>query len=224
MIVEPQMQALMVKAGVNPLQIAQAGQSTEPDAIRTLRILASDPNLMAAEIARRQAGATQINTGDKFGAIPPGMMLTKTPSGPQLKDIPGRPPTEGETKERERQRDLSSALRLYETAREGLLAGLGETKTGPLIGKMPAITSAQQTAQGSVAAMAPILKQLFRVAGEGVFTDRDQQLLIDMIPTRETNPEARKAMIENIDAIVRAKLGLSGAKSENAIDFGDLPD
>jgi hypothetical protein len=57
--------------------------------------------------------------------------------------------------------------------------------------------------------MAPVLKQLFRVAGEGVFTDRDQALLLQMIPTRTTRPEARAAQIENIDKIVKAKLGMN---------------
>jgi hypothetical protein len=69
--------------------------------------------------------------------------------------------------------------------------------------------------------MAPVLKQLFRAAGEGVFTDKDQELLIQMIPTRETNPEARKAMLDNIDAIVRAKLGKGAAG--NTVDFSQLP-
>lgn len=127
------------------------------------------------------------------------------------------------TEEDKRKRDITAAMDVYEKAKQGLLSGLQETVTGPLIGKFPAITSKQQTAQGGVAAMAPVLKQLFRAAGEGVFTDRDQQLLIEMIPTRETNPEARRAMIENIDAIVRAKLGLSAAKSGNVVDFNSLP-
>lgn len=126
------------------------------------------------------------------------------------------------TEEDKRKRDISSALDVYEKAKQGLLTGLQETATGPLIGKLPAITSKQQTAQGGVAAMAPVLKQLFRAAGEGVFTDRDQQLLIEMIPTRETNPEARRAMLENIDAIVRAKLGMSG-QGGNVVDFNSLP-
>ena len=58
-----------------------------------------------------------------------------------------------------------------------------------------------------VAAMAPILKQLFRGAGEGTFTDKDQELLVAMLPTRKDTPEARVIKVQNIDAIVRAKLG-----------------
>lgn len=108
--------------------------------------------------------------------------------------------------------DLDAALNLYETAKEGLISGLSGSDTGPIMGRLPAFTSAQQIAKGSVAAMAPVLKQLFRIAGEGIFTDRDQQLLLDMIPTRTETPQARVAMIENIDKIVKAKLK-TGARS-----------
>lgn len=114
---------------------------------------------------------------------------------------------------------LDSTFNLYETARDGLLAGLKGTKTGPIMGRIPAVTSGQQTAEGGVAAMAPVLKQLFRVSGEGVFTDRDQALLIEMIPTRKDHPEAAAAKIQNIDNIVRAKLKqpASGGGSSNAL-------
>lgn len=104
---------------------------------------------------------------------------------------------------------IATTYDLYQTARDGLLSGLENTFTGPFMGKFPAITSNQQTAEGGVAAMAPVLKQLFRVAGEGVFTDRDQALLLQMIPTRDTLPEARSKQIQNIDNIVKAKLGIS---------------
>ncbi len=98
------------------------------------------------------------------------------------------------------------AMNLYETAMSGLVSALGGTVTGPFMGWSPALTANQQIADGSVAAMAPILKQLFRAAGEGTFTDKDQELLLEMIPTRKDKPEARAAKLQNIDAIVRAKL------------------
>jgi hypothetical protein len=100
------------------------------------------------------------------------------------------------------------AWNLYETGMSGLRSGLEGARTGPRTGRLPAVTAAQQTAEGGIAAMAPILKQLFRVSGEGVFTDKDQQLLLDMVPKRTDLPEARDAKIANIDNIVRAKLGL----------------
>lgn len=112
------------------------------------------------------------------------------------------------------QQDRSAALRMYETAVQGLRSGLAGTETGPLMGRLPAVTTGQQTAEGAVAAMAPILKQLFRSAGEGAFTDKDQDLLLRMVPTRTDTPQARANKLANIDRIVRAKL--SGAPASPA--------
>lgn len=101
----------------------------------------------------------------------------------------------------------SQAMAQYEAARDGLVTGLSGTNTGPIAGRLPAITEGQQIAEGSVAAMAPVLKQLFRASGEGVFTDRDQALLMEMLPRRTDLPAAAQAKLRNIDAIVKAKLG-----------------
>lgn len=99
------------------------------------------------------------------------------------------------------------AFNVYNTAMSGLVESMGGTATGPGVGWLPTVTSNAQVAEGAVAAMAPVLKQLFRAAGEGIFTDKDQELLMKMVPTRNDYPSARKAKLENIDAIVRAKLG-----------------
>jgi hypothetical protein len=100
------------------------------------------------------------------------------------------------------------AYAAFQTGIASLESAMGNTATGPLMGRMPALTAAQQTAEGAEATMAPILKQLFRDAGEGTFTDSDQALLMKMVPTRKDHPEARKAKIEMIDNIVRAKLAI----------------
>lgn len=105
----------------------------------------------------------------------------------------------------ERQRTLE----VYETARNGLIQGLEGSETGSIIGRLPAMTTEQQVAEGGVAAMAPVLKQLFRSAGEGTFTDKDQDLLLQMVPTRKDSPKAARVKIANIDRIVSAKLGLT---------------
>lgn len=107
--------------------------------------------------------------------------------------------------------EKDTALRLYEAGIEGLRTGLAGSETGPIAGRIPAFTTSQQIAEGGVAAMAPILKQLFRSAGEGTFTDKDQDLLLAMIPTRTDTPEARDAKLANIDSLVRAKLSAPAA-------------
>lgn len=122
------------------------------------------------------------------------------------------------------QQEKLATYRLYEEARRGLIEGLEGTETGPIAGRIPAVTAAQQTAEGGVAAMAPVLKQLFRVAGEGIFTDRDQALLLDMVPKRTDEPEARAAKMANIDAIVRAKLGMSGSTQTTELQVGAVED
>lgn len=111
----------------------------------------------------------------------------------------------GQDKKRE---EVVRTLNTYVEARNGLLKGLASTETGAIQGRIPAVTAAQQIAEGGVAAMAPVLKQLFRVAGEGVFTDRDQALLLDMVPKRTDEPEAIAEKMANIDRIVSAKLGM----------------
>jgi hypothetical protein len=102
-------------------------------------------------------------------------------------------------------------LGVWQVAREGLIKALAGTETGPLAGRVPAVTAGQQIAEGAVAAVAPVLKQLFRSAGEGVFTDRDQQLLLDMVPQRTDHPEAAKAKLGMIDSIIEAKLSGGGS-------------
>lgn len=117
-------------------------------------------------------------------------------------------PNPEDTKAQVERAKNEQAWSMYETAMTGLQGAMSGTVTGPVFGRVPAFSAGQQTADGAVAAMAPILKQLFRTAGEGTFTDKDQQLLLAMVPTRADRAEAREAKIANINAIVRAKLGL----------------
>ena len=124
-----------------------------------------------------------------------------------LREAGGKAAVEAGAKRQAVQAENNRAFSLYDTAMKGVSEGLGSSLTGPLAGRLPAVTAGQQIAEGGVAAIAPVLKQLFRSAGEGTFTDKDQELLLAMIPTRTDLPEARAWKIENIDRIVREKLG-----------------
>lgn len=119
--------------------------------------------------------------------------------------------------------EVEATLNVYVAARNGLLTGLSGSETGPVAGRLPAVTSGAQTAEGGVSAMAPVLKQIFRVAGEGTFTDKDQQLLLEMVPTRKDTPAAREAKIRNIDNIISAKLGLPVPSFGGDVPGGDVP-
>ena len=103
-------------------------------------------------------------------------------------------------------RSDNAAWKVYEMGLTNLSDSLGKTVTGPGIGLLPAITSDQQSADGAVALMAPLLKQIFRTSGEGTFTDQDQKMLMAMVPTRNDAPEARKSKLGAIDSVIRAKL------------------
>lgn len=96
--------------------------------------------------------------------------------------------------------------KIWQTAISSLEESLGNTATGRVVGLLPAITSNQQIADQSIAIMAPVLKNIFRESGEGVFTDKDQQILIDMIPDRGANPDTVAYAIKMINDIVAAKL------------------
>lgn len=116
----------------------------------------------------------------------------------------------------ERKRSNASTLQVYETAMNGLVSALGGTTTGPGASWVT-LTADQQIAEGAISAMAPVLKQLFRGAGEGTFTDKDQELLLGMVPTRKDHPEAIRAKLENIDSIVRAKLGVEPESNKYSV-------
>lgn len=113
---------------------------------------------------------------------------------------------EAEAKRAVTQQERDATYQLYDTAITQLKSGFDGAITFPGMALMPGLTAQQQIAQGGVSAMAPVLKQIFRVAGEGTFTDRDQALLLEMLPTRNDLPAARQAKLDAVDAIVRAKL------------------
>lgn len=115
------------------------------------------------------------------------------------------------------------SMNMYQAAMKGLILGLEGTDTGAIAGRLPAITANQQIADGAVAAMAPILKATFRTAGEGTFTNQDQELLLAMVPTRKDEPEARAAKINNINAIIAAKLATQGSQSAQGATPGIAP-
>jgi hypothetical protein len=103
-------------------------------------------------------------------------------------------------------RSNKRALDVYTGAMSNLTKTLDNTITGPFIGLTPALTANAQIADGAIAMILPLLKDVFRGAGEGTFTEGDQKILTDLIPTRSTLKEARVAQIQMIDSIIRSKL------------------
>jgi len=113
------------------------------------------------------------------------------------------------------------ARKTYNIAIAEFRTAMGDTSKGPFVGLLPAITSGQQTAEAAAAVMAPILKNIFREAGEGTFTEGDQKILMDMLPKRTDKPEVVKFKFMMIDKIVQTKLApvarpdVKGAKEQS---------
>lgn len=104
------------------------------------------------------------------------------------------------------ERSSIKTLDIYNNSMSNLTKALDNTITGPFIGLTPAMTANAQIADGAIAMMLPLMKDVFRGAGEGTFTEGDQKILTDMIPTRSDSAEARKTKITFIDELIRAKL------------------
>lgn len=108
----------------------------------------------------------------------------------------------------ETKRKNQTAYNVYSTARDNLQKAMAGTLTGPLVGRFPAFTSGRQIAEGARAAAAPILKDLFRESGEGVFTNADQELLLAMLPNVTDDETVVPVKLQMVDDLVAAKLGM----------------
>ena len=90
---------------------------------------------------------------------------------------------------------------------DNLGAALGATgQTGKIFGNLPAVTTGAQLADNAKAILLPIMKGVWRGAGEGVFTDKDQEALEAMFPSRDMTPEAAKQALLVIRQLTELKL------------------
>lgn len=202
---EEKEQARRVRAGLSPRAVGSSSQ-TIAETGQTEQVAESE-----AEIASRKAASVEAA---KLSA----QLKLKPEVDAAVRTAVNNAVSAGEQLGAEKSN--TKALAIYEAGISGLIDGLSSTETGPVIGLLPAMTSNQQIADGAIAVMAPILKQLFRESGEGSFSDGDQKLLIDMIPSRKDTPEARRSKISNIDTIVRAKLGSATPAGSQQQDTG----
>jgi hypothetical protein len=195
---EEKEQARRVRAGLSPRAVGSSSQ-TIAETGKTEQVAESEAAIASKKAAAVEAAklSAQLKLKPEVEAAVRTAVNNAVSAGEQLGT----------------EKSNTKALAIYEAGISGLIDGLSDTETGPVVGLLPAMTSNQQIADGAIAVMAPILKQLFRESGEGSFSDGDQKLLIDMIPSRKDTPEARRSKISNIDTIVRAKLGASAGQS-----------
>lgn len=90
---------------------------------------------------------------------------------------------------------------------DNLGSALGATgQTGKIFGNLPAITTGAQIADNAKAVLLPVMKGVWRGAGEGVFTDKDQETLEAMFPSRDMTPEAAKQALLVVRQLTELKL------------------
>lgn len=166
----------------------------------------TQPMSRARPSAAQEAQATEMARQQvQLAALPARLQLENDAA---LSRASGESQVKAQAEQAATNRTNSTAAKVYDEGMGGAIRALAGSSTGPIVGRLPALTSDQQIAEGGISAMAPVLKQMFRVAGEGTFTDKDQDLLMAMLPTRKDSPEAREAKAANVDNIVRAKLNM----------------
>ena len=106
--------------------------------------------------------------------------------------------------EKDQQRTFSA----YRTAMDNVLSAAGNTDTGPLIGRLPALSTNQQLLQGAIDILKAQLKAIIRIAGEGNWSDKDQQMVDNMALSRTDTAEAFQLKAAQLDAYLMARLGI----------------
>ena len=184
---EDKVKARRVKAGLTPRMVGSATQT-----IANLGNAAT-----VADVEAVMAGAKEVGKLKGQQQLKPEVEAAVIASVGQAK---------ASVKALAENKSNSKTLGVYNTAMGNLTKALDGTITGPFIGLTPALTSNAQIADGAISMMIPLMKDVFRGAGEGSFSDGDQKVLIDLIPTRSDTPEARASRISMIDSIIRSKL------------------
>lgn len=209
-----------------PESWAQFMQNGDPATLRRYESSVQERIAASPDLVKAVAGSQATIAGAKAGSAEEAKLKVESKLRPDIeKNVTlSQEKAKQEVGRAGENRSNAVALNVYQTGMKSLEEGLKGTYTGPWVGLIPAITSSQQVAEGAIATMAPVLKQMFRSAGEGTFTKDDQEMLMRMLPTRSTRPEAAAAQIQAIDAIVKAKLTEpdAGAKSSGRVKWGEM--
>ena len=208
---EERMQAQLVSAGLAP---RAASSSTER--------IAQNQNLgsMVASQAQTTAAATET-----------GKLTAQLKLKPEVEAAVAR--TLANVKamalDKTTARSNEKAYATYQAGLEGLSDALADANTGVISGTMFALTDNNRIAKGAGAVMLPIMKAMFRGAGEGTFTDKDQEVLENMLPTTSDSPAVAKSKLRLMDVIIQSKIGPApqaqqAAPQQPQIDMATLTD
>ena len=195
----------------------------EPRAMTTFEqklaaVKAANPTMPYSEVVNIVLAGEQPTTVLKqMGTVPPGYAANYDAQGnvTSLTPIPGGPAA---AKGTEKQQKDERAFAVYEQAVAGMQKALGASPTGYFVGMLPAVTVGMQKLDAATESFLPTLKDVFRGAGEGTFTEGDQQILTNLVPTRQDAPEVAAFKLEQLDRMVRIKLGQKPAAPSVKID------
>jgi hypothetical protein len=174
--------------------------------------IAIDPTLASqvagsqAEIQGRKTGAAELARLSAQERLKPGVESLVTSAKERAKAA---------AKDESVARSNQKALNVYESAVSGLLEDFETASTGPIAGLIPAIGEDERVLEASINIMRPVIKGVVREAGEGTFSDQDQELIDQLIPSRNDTDEVARRKIKRLDAFIRSKL--SGSDSGSAV-------
>ena len=196
----------------------------EPRAMSTFEqklaaVKAANPDMPYSEVVNKVLAGEQPTTILKqMGTVPPGYKAEYDAQGnvTSLTPIPGGPAA---AKDVEKTQKDQRAFEVYEQAVAGMQKALGASPTGYFVGMLPAITVGMQKLDAATESFLPTLKDVFRGAGEGTFTEGDQQILTNLVPTRQDAAEVAAFKLEQLDRMVRIKLGQKPATPRVDMDM-----
>lgn len=199
--------------GNNPLSTLQA----EAEAAARLRgaerratleqELELDPQIAAMTVTAQNEARLDPLTGD---------------AAVESEKVTARETAKADVAEKVEQKRKDKAFNTYQVGRGRMQKALeGAVATGPIFGRGPALFAGDQVADNMRSIMLPILKSMVREAGEGIFTDKDAEQVLAMIPTRVASPEAVPEIFANMDAFVNAKLSQAPTEETDLWQFTD---
>lgn len=119
--------------------------------------------------------------------------------------------------------DTDQVWNTFNLALNEVEGSLSKISTGSISGYIPNITTDRKVAEGAIALMAPVLKDIFRSAGEGTFTKDDQEVLMRMLPDKHDTEESARVKIANVRKIVASKLGQNISQPGDTQSGGNEP-
>ena len=119
-------------------------------------------------------------------------------------------------KQKDNEAKNSRAFQSYQQAAASVKA-LSPNAGSGVFGLAPAVFADDRLFDGAIAILRPAIKDVVRGAGEGTFSEGDQAVIDQMMPTRTDSPQVRMAKMQMLDNYIMNQLGQTqapAAKSE----------